>query len=323
VKLSVIIPVYNRAELIKSAVESVLSSGLDDFELIVVDDGSTDGTAEAVQELGPSVQYIRQTNAGPSSARNRGIAASRGRYVAFLDSDDRWYHGAVPTLLEQLDKHGEIPVIFGDARMGSPGAGFVSLVRTFGGNAFENLPSREIEPGVRFLERASSFRQLLRRNFVFLGSLVVRREVVDRVGGFDPSLFHAEDWELCLRIALQYGFCYCDRFPVAVYNQHCSTSLTKNQDGMNAGFCKALERLLEQPELTTEQRLHVIFHLKRCKFGYAYPAYDRGDYDEAGERFLDCLRSGFAWKPFFYWLACQSPSPILKRARLLKQKCSG
>jgi glycosyltransferase involved in cell wall biosynthesis len=321
-KLSVIIPVYNRAGMIRDTIASVVDCGLDDLEIVIVDDGSTDQTAEVVGALGSHVRYLRQSNAGPAAARNTGFAASRGQYVAFLDSDDHWLPGAVPKLVRLLDLHQDISLIFGDALMGSPGDVFVSLVQRFCGDAIGTLPARELAPGVRRFERGPFFRQLLRRNFVFLGSLVVRREAVEQAGQFDETLFGTEDWEFVLRLAMHYEYTYCVGLSVAAYHQHAS-NLTRDQDRMNFGFCKALERLLEKPGLGPDERGHVLSHLKRCRWGYAYPAYDRGDFHAASQRFYDCLRTGFAWKPFFYWLACQLPAPVLTRARMLKQTYSG
>ncbi len=321
-KLSVIIPVYNRAEMILDTIDSVLRSGLVDFEIVVVDDGSTDCTPDVVRALGSPVRCIRQANAGPASARNTGFAGSGGRYVAFLDSDDRWFPGAVPTLVRHLDQHENTPFIFGDTLMGSPGSELKSVVSVFGGDKFANLPSREIEPGIRRFERRPFFRQLVRRNFVFLGGLVMRREVVDQVGGFDSSQFGSEDWHFLLRLALRYEYSYHAGLAVAFYRQH-SSNLTRDDDLMNAGFCKALARLLEEPALQSDDRVYVVSHLKRSQFCYAYPAYDRGDFHAARDRFFACLGSGFAWKPFFYWLACQLPAPVLTRARLVKQRSSG
>ena len=320
-KLSVIIPAYNRAELIRGTIDSILNSGLDDFEIVVVDDGSTDETPDVVQTLGSPVRYLRQANQGVAWARKNGYAASGGQYVAFLDSDDRWLPGAVPTLIRHLDERQDIPFIFGDAQMGSRETGYVSFVETFGGQSFRNLPSVEIGSGIRRFDRGPFFRQLTRRNVVFLGSMVLRREIVDQMGPFDPVPFGAEDWHFFLRLALRYDFFYCEAISVSTYLQH-STNMTKDVDRMNDGFCKALSRLLEEPGLTANERSHVTSHLKRCKFGYAYPAYDRGDYHAASQRFSDCLQLGFAWKPFFYWLACQLPAPALARARSLKQKYS-
>lgn len=317
-KLSVIIPAYNRADMVRGTIDSILSSGLDDFEILVVDDGSTDQTADVVRSLGSPIRYLRQTNQGLAAARNNGFAASHGQYVAFLDSDDQWLPGAVPVLVRQLDEHKDIPFLFGDAAMGSPDTGFVSFVETFGGAAFRKLPSREVEPGVRQFERGPFFRQLMRRNVVFLGSLVMRREVMEQVGPFDSYPYGAEDWHFFLRLALRHEYSYCEGLTVAAYLQH-SSNMTRDSDRMNLGFSRAVERLLEDTQLRGDDRDYTIKQFRRARFCYAYPAYDRGDYQTAGERFLDCLRAGFAWEPFFYWVACQFPPAVLTRARHLKQ----
>ena len=160
-KLSVIIPAYNRAALIRPTIDSVLSCGVEPLEVLVVDDGSTDGTGDVIREFGSSVRCFSQTNAGPAAARNTGFAASRGQYVAFLDSDDHWLPGVIQTLVAFLDEHRNIPFVYGDALMGSPDAGFESVSRKFGGEALRGLPSRELRPGVRQFERGPYFRQLL------------------------------------------------------------------------------------------------------------------------------------------------------------------
>lgn len=320
-KLSVIIPAYNRADLIEATIESILDAGLEDFEIVVVDDGSTDRTPEVVGAMGPPVFYLRKENGGLASARNAGFAASHGRYVAFLDSDDLWLPGAVGALIEHLDEREEIPFLFGDAQMGSPEDGFRSFVGTFAGEALQELPSREVRPGVRRFDRRPFFRLLVRRNLMFLGSMVSRREVLEQIGPFDSVPYGAEDWHYFLRLGLQYDYHYCEDLPVATYVQH-SSNMTKDQDRMNYGFSKALERLLEEPGLEAEEREYVLHHLRRSKFCYAYPAYDRGDLLAARERFVDCLRCGFAWKPFAYWIACQFPPPILRSVRFLKQRWS-
>ncbi len=321
-KLSVIIPAYNRADMIRGTIDSILSSGLDDFEILVVDDGSTDGTADVVRPLGSPICYLPQDNQGLAVARNNGFAASRGQHVAFLDSDDLWLPGAVPILIRHLDEHKDIPFIFGDASMGSPGTGFVSFVETFGGDAFRNLPSREIEPGVRRFDRKPFFLQLVRRNVVFLGSLVMRREVMEQVGPFDAYPYGAEDWHFFLRLALRHEYCYREGLTVATYLQH-SSNMTKDRERMNDGFRKALERLLEDPELRGDDRAVTIKQFRRARIYHAYSAYDRGDYQTARERYLGCLRAGFAWMPFFYWVACQFPPTVVTRVRRLKQKYTG
>ncbi len=96
VKLSVIIPTYNRADLIRSTIDSIVNCGEEELEIVVVDDGSTDQTPDVVRPLGSPVRYLRQDNQGLAAARNNGFQASCGKYVAFLDSDDLWLPGRFP-----------------------------------------------------------------------------------------------------------------------------------------------------------------------------------------------------------------------------------
>ena len=106
---SVIMPAYNRAAFIGAALHSVVAQTLGDWECIVVDDGSTDGTCAVVREMAakePRIRLIEQANAGPGAARNKGAAAATGKYLAFLDSDDLWMPWALETYREALEKAG-------------------------------------------------------------------------------------------------------------------------------------------------------------------------------------------------------------------------
>src|SRR5262249_23976964 len=103
--VSVIIPTYNCARYIATAVESVLAQRLEDQEILVIDDGSTDTTRETLARFGEKIHYIYQTNSGVSLARNRGLAVASGRYVAFLDSDDAWYPNKIHRQLEALKQN--------------------------------------------------------------------------------------------------------------------------------------------------------------------------------------------------------------------------
>src|SRR4030042_1653484 len=115
-KVSVIIPVYNRAELIAQAVESVLRQSFSDFELLVVDDGSSDGTWEALQRCGPRIRALPQEHRGASAARNLGIQTAAGEYLAFLDSDDLWQPQKLARQVQYLDQHPEVAHVHCDGR---------------------------------------------------------------------------------------------------------------------------------------------------------------------------------------------------------------
>src|SRR5688572_15651781 len=130
--VSVIIPTFNRAVLVRQAIVSLRASGVPGIEIVIADDGSTDET-EAVARSFPGVVYAPQANAGPAAPRNTGFAASHGRYVCFLDSDDEWIPGAPQRIVDQLDAEADLAAIFADTSMGNSTTGFASFVGTYGG----------------------------------------------------------------------------------------------------------------------------------------------------------------------------------------------
>ena len=186
---SIIIPVYNGAAYVGRAIDSVLRQTEQDLELIVVDDGSTDGTRDVVAAVSdPRLTFISQANAGPSAARNAGIAASTGPWVGFLDADDWW-------LPEKLATHLRV----GRER---PGLGLIhSSVVVF------DESEKFLEVLVAWAD-GPTLEPLLFGNIVVGGgsSVTIRREVLDEVGWFDANVKYGEDWEMWLRVAARYPF---------------------------------------------------------------------------------------------------------------------
>ena len=182
--VSVIVPLYQSRDYVAAALDSVLAQTFDDLEVIVVDDGSTDGGGEIVEEYAarePRVRYMRQENAGPAAARNTGIAAARGSAVAFVDSDDLWLP---EKLARQLPLLREDTVVHSDA-----------FVLRNGG------PVGEERIGARF-ESGDAFGYLLRETPTApLLTTLVRRELLLAHGCFDESLVGPEDYDLWLRLA--------------------------------------------------------------------------------------------------------------------------
>lgn len=188
-KATVIIPVYNGAAYVANAIESALAQTERDIEVIVVDDGSTDGTVAAVRRFtDPRLRLIRQANAGPSAARNRGAAAARGEWVGFLDADDSWRAGKVAAHLARAAEMPEAALTYSSVLVRDPAGSLIEVLHA-------DREGWVLEP-------------LLFGNFVWGGgsSAMVRRDVFDRVGGFDPKIKYGEDWELWLRIAALYPF---------------------------------------------------------------------------------------------------------------------
>ncbi len=187
-RLSVVIPAFNAAKTIRSAVRSTLSQTVPVLEVIVVDDGSTDATAEVVSGIDDSrVQLVSQANGGPSAARNAGIAEARGEWVAFLDSDDLWLPRYVETATAALAAAPNPGFAYTDAYVFDAGRGQVKQ-----GSAMDALDPPPAD-------RASFLAALLRRNFVFTSATVPAR-VLSAVGGYDESLPLSEEYDLWLRI---------------------------------------------------------------------------------------------------------------------------
>jgi GT2 family glycosyltransferase len=175
--ISVVIPAYNGGDLLCQAVDSVLAQTMADFELIVVDDGSTDGSAQRLP-ADDRLVLIRQRNTGTAAARNAGIAAATGEWVALLDQDDRWY----PDKLER-----QLPYLTGDVDLAHSGADFVDAA----GRVTSTVHA----------DPALDVHALLSWCQLVVQTALIRRTVLAEVGGFDQELSGADDWDLWVRIA--------------------------------------------------------------------------------------------------------------------------
>jgi len=182
--VSVIIPTYNRAGWIREAIESVRNQTLQDFEIIVVDDGSTDTTAGVVAAIGDSrVSFLTQSHRGVSAARNLGIQQARGKYIAFLDSDDLFFPDKLARQVAYLDAHPEIGLLY---------------------TAYESLDSagcRKIHPPAM---TGWVYKELLHLCTIATPTVMIPAGVLAEAGGFDEALHLAEDQDLWVRIARRY-----------------------------------------------------------------------------------------------------------------------
>ncbi len=177
--ISCIVPVYNGERFLAEALDSILAQSWQPLEVIVVDDGSTDDTGEVLARYRPAVTVIRQPNAGPASARNRGASAAQGALLAFLDADDRWAPGKIGEQMARLACEPHLGFCVGKV---------------------QNFWEPEVAEEERRLRDGARARPLA--GYV-TGTLLVRREVFDRVGPFDPTLAHGDsaDWFLRARNA--------------------------------------------------------------------------------------------------------------------------
>ena len=187
--VSVVIPVFNREDVISEAIESALRQTAPPDEIVVVDDGSTDGTADRLVAYGDVIRMIRQNRGGVSAARNRGIEASNSEWVAFLDSDDTWS-------LEKLELQRQVVE-------NASNVGCVHTRYIIEGPGFRELSP--LPPSLGDL----SLRHLLMRNRIATSTVMARRELLIKLGGFDESLLITQDWDLWLRMsseATRFGY---------------------------------------------------------------------------------------------------------------------
>lgn len=218
-KVSVIIPTYNRAHLICRAIQSVLDQTYQEFEVVVVDDGSTDNTEVVVLSFGSEkIRYIRHgTNRGVAAARNTGIRNARGEYIAFQDSDDEWYSNRLENISGIMEDRKDIDFIFSYGKIIKNG----EIIGEVGKAPWSNdLPKDELVI------------RLFSCNFIALQTVVVKKEKVLAVGGFDESFPSAEDYELWLRLIPICSVLYVDK---PTYNLYYS------QDGLTTDIKKGLK----------------------------------------------------------------------------------
>jgi len=317
-ELSVVIPAYNREWSLRGTIDSVISCGID-AEIIVVDDGSTDGTVGAARSYGARVAVLQQANGGPAAARNTGLEHASGSILAFLDSDDVWLPGVVPDCLQALRSHPEIDVLACEALFGNESDGYQPLSPVTGRGEFARLLDDPIGPALFQLDRHRLMRLMIERMQVFLGSTFIRRTALDSIGPFDPALFGGEDYELCLRLAAKHTFAFLDR-PLARYEKH-PGGISTNPERMAREFALAVRSMIRKPAwLTADERRRARQKYAQLAYGYGYWAYDRGDFAEARRRFAAGLREGsFSLKTAAYWLACCLPGRAVRWLRRAKQ----
>ena len=198
--VSAIIPCYNQAHFLGEAIESILDQTYRNFEIIVIDDGSTDDTARVASRY-TTVRCVRKNNEGLSAARNTGLSVSAGDYVVFLDADDRLLPEAFEAGVNCLSDHPQCAFVYGH----------VSLVSASGAP----LPC----PRQVSVDR-EHYLELLRRNYIWTpGAVMYRRSVLDAVGGFDPCVNASADFDLNLRIARSYAV-RCHDKVILEYRKH-------------------------------------------------------------------------------------------------------
>lgn len=236
--VSVIIPTFNRLSLISRAIDSVLSQTIKPFEIIVVDDGSSDNTSIFIKNNYKSVKLIKQKNLGVSKARNVGIKNSSGDWIALLDSDDEWKKNKLEVQIKSLSEYDYYSVCHTNEIWIRNGVRVNQKKRhqKYGGNIFDKcLDICRISPS----------------------SIIFKKNIINEVGWFDEGLSICEDYDLWLRITANYKILFIDKPLINKYGGH-SDQLSKSVKGIEAYRIKSLENLLNNTKLIKDYKVLTI-----------------------------------------------------------------
>ena len=259
--VSVIIPTFNRAAFLPKTIQSVLDQTAQDFEIILVDDGSTDNTAEVLDEFKDRLTYIKQTNQGPASARNTGIKKSQGKFLAFVDSDDWWDKNKLAIQLAEMEKNPEYLISHTQEIWYQKGKllNQKKKHRQYHGNIFKHcLPLCAVS----------------------LSTVVARRELFDRIDYFDENLPCCEDYDLWLRISINYSFLLIDK-PLTLKDGGRADQLSMiYATGIDKFRIQSLVKILGKGKLSPEHRKLAVQELsKKCRI-YGQGCLKHGKTDE-------------------------------------------
>jgi len=259
-QVSVIIPTYNRGWIIKEAIDSVLAQDYTEFELIVVDDGSTDHTSDVLDSYGDDIKVLFQKNKGVSAARNLGIAEASGKFIAFLDSDDLWLPQKLALQIEFINQ--------------TPDALICQTEEVWIRNGLRVNPKKRHKKPSGMI-----FKPSLELCLVSPSAVMIQRSLLDRVGGFDETLPACEDYDLWLRISC--------RFPVHLIDAALIIKRGGHDDQLSRGAgldkfrIKAIEKIIKSGILSDDQYRAAVKTLKKKCDIYVAGCRKRGREEEA------------------------------------------
>jgi glycosyltransferase involved in cell wall biosynthesis len=275
--VSVVVTCYNYAKYLDGCLGSVFAQTYEDYEVIVVDDGSTDETPEVMQKYTdmPKLGYIRQKNGGQARAKNRGIESARGRFIAFLDADDLWEPEKLSAQMT-LFSNPSTGVVYSRAR----------YIDTYG------APLRFQPSGQYLMPRSGRVsRWLFMDNFVPFSSSVVRRECFNMYGVFDESLAMGIDWDLWLRLSVGFEFDFVDR-PLLAYRVGHPGQMSKNLEVRQQCSDRIMDAFLRNnPGLIKRDVMREAYFYTFCNRGYYFRKINK-------MKSLKCYLGAIRQKPF-------------------------
>ncbi len=247
--ISVIIPSYNRKSTIKRCIDSILIQTYQIFEIIIVDDGSDDGTLEFIEKEYKSdkrIQIIKQNHKGAQAARNTGIRVAQGEYIAFLDSDDEWLPDKLAVQVQELKKNPNV-VICGDGIIQQDWLG--SIPKVYDVKERKNNRIGVKKPFKLHGKSGYVYKEILNNSFCLFQALLTSKRYLLNIGMLDENVPAYQEWDTAIRLAEKYEFVYLHK-PLFVYHLHdgetISKSIQKDIDGLEYIYGKYQIEIIRQ-----------------------------------------------------------------------------
>jgi len=268
--VTVIMPAFNAAAHLAEAIDSVLEQSFRDFELLVVDDGSTDRTSEVLASYGDRIRTLRQTNSGsPAAARNSGIRNAATKYVAFFDADDVMDRDQLLNSVTVMDYSDQACLCFSNFQPFGPGVvdGRPWFQREHVRSVMSGVPTEAITDHLYLCARPV-FAELVQSNYIHTSTVMVRRDALLEHNAFDESLYGVEDWDLWLRLARaghRFGFC-----STVMSHYRIQSASVSRSTAFERSLIDLLNRLSSQdPDRDVQRVLHRRLSAKYRDYGWA------------------------------------------------------
>jgi glycosyltransferase involved in cell wall biosynthesis len=290
VTVSILMPVYNGEQYLSEAIESALAQTYKNFELLVVNDGSTDNSVDVIRPFlkDSRVIYIQQKNAGVAAARNTAIKQATGKYLGFLDQDDIWLNNKLEVQVAALEQDENIALVYSNQD-------FI--------DAYSNKIDYDWITGGA---SGYCFGALFKKNWISVLTVLIRKTVIDEIGPFNEQLPGTDDYEIWLRVTLKYPIRFIDQ-SLALYRFH-DNNVSKNRFKMTVLFLKAINTILsEHPEalnIAGKQTVRARLHELHSQLGDWYSWYDQDFIQGRKHYWLAILNNPFVLRPYYRFVYC-------------------
>ncbi len=310
-KISAVIPAYNSAKFLKEAIDSILQQTHPVDEIIIVDDGSTDQTEAIAKSFENKVHYIKQENKGPSAARNRGIMAATGDWIAFLDADDQWTANKIEKQLAALHKEPALKLIAADMSETDQSGNLITESVLAKHDLLKNFQA------LNGAALSNALASLVTKNFIPTGTVLVERAVLIESELFNSEIRFGEDLELWAKIACKYPIT-CLPEVMMLRRQH-GNNATQNSEAMLKDLVKVMqsvkkfgsERLKEQNKNPNQLVTSALADL-----GYWY--FSQENYPKARKAFMESLKESPNRRALIYAVACFTPRILINSIKTIK-----